>query len=211
MAKYDRVDRLMEQAGAPPRSKNESLGVEAAPLAGSSPELRESGMASTPEARPAAGAPGQLGRQLLGNLDLWAPALGKVLQSFPHSGVQAVGRTVQAADRFRPFLKIFAGAPAPGAPAVPAPPAAPAVPAASSERQAALEAEVKALQQRVESQEDQLRRARESLERTVAEQGTLSHLAHQLGDRSRLLTAGLLILLVLVIAQTVLLAVTLRH
>ncbi len=210
MAKYDSVDRLMRQAGEPAAGEKQRaeqhVGV-------SGPDEAAAGMetplAIEPSHPPA--TPGRLGRQLLGNLDSVVPVLSRALQAIPHGGVQAVGRGVQAAERFVPLLRLFAGTPAPSAAPVAAAPAAPAISGASAEKQAALEAEVLGLRERVEGQDEQLRRMREGLERTVAEQGTLSHLTHQVQDRSRLLTAGLLILLLLVIAQVVLLAVTMRR
>lgn len=193
MAKFDRVDRLMEQAAAPQApSRTEVLPKESAP-----PAALES----------AAGAPGQVGRQLLGNLDPLMPVLGRVLQAFPHSGIQAVGRGVQAAERLLPLFRMFAGSAARAAEA----PQPPALPGAGAEKQTALEGEVKDLRERLQAQENQLRRTREALERTVAEQGALAHLAHRLQERSRLLTAALLVLLVLVISQVVLLVVALHR
>ncbi len=205
MAKYDAVDRLMRQAAEPAARETGKAEV----------PVREEAPAEVPsvlDPSQVPGTPGRLGRQLLGNLDSVVPVLSRALQSFPHGGVQAVGRGVQAAERFVPLLRLFAGNATPGAvPVAAAPAAVPAAAPASAEKQAALEAEVRTLRERVEGQDEQLRRMREGLERTVAEQGTLSHLTHQVQDRSRLLTAGLLILLLLVIAQAVLLAVNLHR
>ena len=92
------------------------------------------------------------------------------------------------------------------------PSAAPGLPQSTSDRERnALEGEFTSLKARVDAQEEQLRRMREALERTVAEQGSLSHRAHGLESRLRLLTAGLVILLLLVIAGGVLLALALRR
>lgn len=194
MGKFDRVDRLMEQAGAPAAQGKESR-TEVLPKEAPAPEPE-----AALEPRPAPGRPGALGRQLLGNLDPLVPVLGRALQAIPHGGVQAIGRGVQAAERLLPIFRMFAG----GAQAAPQ-----QAPAPEAEAQTPLAAEVLLLRERVAAQEDQLRRTRESLERTAAEQGALAHRAHQLGERSRLLTAGLLILLVMVIAQVILLAVAL--
>ncbi len=215
MGKFDSVDRLMEQAEAP-RTGSAEVPLKSPPAPEPVPET---------QARPEPGIPGQFGRQLLGNLDPLMPVLGKALQAFPHSGVQAVGRGVQAAERFLPIFKMFAGnrardIAAQAASPLPASGASPMTSPESSlettlktslAKQSALEGEIQALRARSEAQEDQLRRTREGLERTVAEQGTLTHTVHRLQDRSRLLTAALLILLLLVIAQVVLLAIALRH
>ena len=212
MEKFDSVDRLMRQA-AEPAAGGKSEGKAAFPvpsggLAG--PQEPATGAPPALEPSAAAGTPGRLGRQLLGNLDSVVPVLSRALQSIPHGGVQAVGRGVQAAERFVPLLRLFAGSPAAAGVAAPAA-SVPAIPAASTEKQSALEAEITSLRERVDTQEEQLRRMREGLERTVAEQGTLAHATNQMQDRSRLLTAGLLILLLLVITQVILLAVALRR
>ncbi len=209
MAKFDAVDRLLRQATERPipsgddaarKGKTATSGSETGPTpVALAPD--EAAQVVALETGPAPHAPGERGRQLLNALRPLLPAMGGALRMVDHGGVQAVARLL-------PLL----GSLATGSAKPPLVAAQfPAEQGGNPEKQNALEGEVRLLRQRVEAQDEQLRRVREGLERTVAEQGSLAHLAHRLQDRSRLLTAGLLILLLLVIAQAVLLAIVLRH
>lgn len=83
--------------------------------------------------------------------------------------------------------------------------------AALEKRSGGLADELKGYKARVDTLEEQLRRTRETLERTVVEQGTLSLMLHKISDRSRLLTAGVVILFMLVIAEMVMLIILLHR
>jgi uncharacterized coiled-coil DUF342 family protein len=77
-------------------------------------------------------------------------------------------------------------------------------------QQAETAEELKKYKQRTDHLEEVMRRTRDSLERTVAEQNALNHLLRQMRDRSRLLTAGVVILLMLVVAEMALLVFVLH-
>ncbi len=194
MAKFDAVDRLMKLATERAASGG---GRDAERV------LEEQVTGTEPGVPLAAPKPveskGERGRQLLGALRPLLPAAGFALRRVEHPAAQAVARLL-------PLLNSVRAAAA----AQPAPTPIP-VPDAFRMERSALEGELKTIQSRVDSQEEQLRRTREGLERIAAEQGSLSHLVHGLADRSRLLTAAVVLLLVLQIAEIVLLAVYLRR
>ncbi len=229
MAKYDAVDRLMSQATAPAPPK------EAGPQGGGTSKpgalpVSANDAESVLEARVSAGergvppvlppleartepdttalatsqvSSGERGRQILGALRPFLPAVSGALRMVDHGAVQAVARLL-------PLL----GSVAAGKAAQPqsAPGVAPEQPsqlaallAASDKRHKDLAEELNTLKTQGSAQDEQLRRLRDGLERTVAEQGAIAHLAHQLADRSRLLTAVVLILLMLAVTNIILL------
>ena len=152
--------------------------------------------------------PGERGRQLLGALRPFLPAVGGALRMIDHGAAQAAARLL-------PLL----GSVGPAAPAGPSvSPLAghvesrPGEPSALAEllttldkRQSGMAETLKAAGLRIDTHDEQIRRVRETAERAVVEQGSLSHRVSQLTDRSRLLTAAVLVLIMLVIVQMVLL------
>lgn len=156
---------------------------------------------------------GERGRQLLGALRPFLPAVGGALRMVDHGAVQAVARLL-------PLLGSVGGVTM----------AAGAMGSGASSQESAAEkaqlvelltaadkhhqemtAELLKLRTQSETHDEQLRRLRDGLERTVAEQGSLSHLAHQLADRSKLLTSAVIILMMLVIAEMVMLWIFLHR
>lgn len=223
MAKHDAVDELMRLAtqektmGASGAKKGEAEQVLEAQVARSEPGLPAevpgavAGRPATPAsvqpsarvpAAPASAPVSGRGRDLLKALGPLLPAMSGALRMVDHGGVQAVARLL-------PLLGTVGSRVAAGAAA--REPVLEANPAVSDGRLQALSGELRAVNTKLEVQEEQLRRMRESLERTVAEQGSLQHGAHQLGDRVRLLTASVVILLMLVVALVVLVAVYLHR
>ena len=172
------------------------------------PEFAAARDAESAEALPAAetalgrphASPGERGRQLLGALRPFLPVVGGALRMIDHGAVQAVARLL-------PLLGAAGtSTPADRTEARPAEAAALADLLTGLDKQQSAAAEaLKAAGQRMDTHEEQLRRVRETAERAIVEQGTLSHRVNQLTDRSRLLTAAVLILLMLVVAQMVLL------
>jgi hypothetical protein len=227
MAKYDAVDRLMRLA-TEKASPSKVAGAEGAPATSTravrdAEEVLEAEVSRSERGAPASAIPpthrvettvpaepqvssAERGRQLLGALRPFLPAVGGALRFVDHGAVQAVARLL-------PLLGTMTGNLASNSPKnttqleKPIPP----VPPAPDVRQIAIFEELNAQKQRLGAQDEQIRHLRESLERTVVEQGSLSHLAHQLAERVRLLTAAVVILGVLAIAQAVLLAIFLRR
>ena len=216
MAKYDSVDRLMKMAtekAAKPAAGAERdaeavleakiVAAEPVPAAGHARTIPPS---STNVSTEPLVSPGERGRQLLGALKPFLPAVGSALRMVDHGAVQAVARLLPVISSFTP-----------SAGSSPQPEAAKTMPGlaeamgASEKRQLALLEEVRAYKARVEALEEQQRRMREGLERTVAEQGSLTHLAHRLTDRSRLLTATVIVLGMMVLAEMVLLGISLHR
>ena len=233
MSKYDAVDELMKMATkevVPVRNKPTENGRSAEEVLAGKVMASEPGVpvASNvaagqsmpaepvpPRASPAQTTAGERGKAFLEAMRPLLPAVGGALRRVPHpagkvaadllpwlgnlGSLGALGSMV--ADR------IGTRAPADGAHEVPVATQA----SVSNSRLEQLAAELKESKKRLEAQDEQLRRMREALERTVAEQGTLTHQAHGLADRVRLLMACVLILLMLVAAQIVLLVVHLHR
>ncbi len=237
MSKYDAVDELMRMAtkeAVPVRNKPKEEGRSAEEVLASKVMASEPGMPAAssvpaqPGARPepvqaasstvaaqAQTPPGERGRAFLDAMRPLLPAMGGALRRVPHpagkvaadllpwlgnlGSLGALGSMV--ADRMGNRAEAAASREVPAAARVPAPEA----------RMEQLTGELKESRKRLDAQDEQLRRMRESLERTVAEQGTLTHQAHGLADRVRLLMACVLILLMLVAAQIVLLVVYLHR
>ena len=223
MAKYDAVDRLMKMATeetpaakgagrgrpmvAPPDAERDAEGVLEAKIVAREPVA--TGVVITPPAPPMppaddpASSSLDRGRQLLGALRPFLPAVGSALRLVDHGAVQAVARLL-------PMLGNLGGS-APQASPVDARDRMAEALAASEKRYTAMGAELNEYKGRVEGVEEGQRRLRELLERSVAEQGSLTHTLHQLADRSRLLSATVIILVMLVVAELVLLTITLHR
>jgi hypothetical protein len=133
------------------------------------------------------------------------PAIAGAMRLIDHGAVQAAAR----------LLPLLGGSPGPSAPSA----AAVAATNAAQEQftRGALELEaahaevrqqLSALELKAIATEEQIGRLRTQLERLSSEQLATRTESHRLSDRVRLLTAGTIILLMLVIAQTILLAVT---
>ncbi len=241
MGKYDSVDRLMNLATEKPtpapdairksateESINAGRSAETVPVAG--PERTLSGLERAPELFAAESTvsqpdrshlnsaqssalvrepltPGERGRQLLGALRPFLPAVGGALRMVDHGAVQAVARLL-------PLLGTMGSLPGNAA-------AANAreqkragefqAGAAADNRAIALAEELKGYKQRLDAQEEHLRRMRAGLERTVVEQGSLGHLVRQLTERSRRLTAAVVILGMLILAEFVLIVLLLHR
>ncbi len=208
MAKFDAVDRLMKLA-------EEKTGPSSRPGAVRAPEapLQEQVQAVTPGTsvtglppqKPSSipRSPGERGRQMLGALRPFLPAVGGVLRRVEHPAVQAVAHLMPLIGSLRAGSAPDASSQAVGAPG--------SSQASLDRERSALEIDCKALRARADTKEEQLRNARVLIERTAAEQGSLEHRARGLAGRVHLLTAGLIVLLLLVIAETVLLAISLRR
>ena len=233
MGKSDAVDRMMSMAtekapapkevannGAPGNTQSAGTDASAGRAAESVLEARvvatEPGVPGFPASKETASAeavpatetslgrphvpPGERGRQLLGALRPFLPVVGGALRMIDHGAVQAVARLL-------PLL----GAAGTSAPADRSDARAGEAAALADlltgldKRQTSAAEALKAAAQRLDTHEEQLRRVRETAERAIVEQGTLSHRVNQLTDRSRVLTAAVIILLMLVVAQMVLL------
>lgn len=217
MSKYDSVDRLMEMAtekAVPAKSLHPQPVIEerdaetvlAQQMMATEAELpKPADLDREPktELGPPKMTRGERGRQLLGALRPFLPVVGGALRMIDHGAVQAVARLL-------PLLGGAAGASVPGGGGPAANSAAEAheqlakMLTAFDQQQLAIAEELKSYKQRIGILDDQLRRTRESLERTAGEQNAQSNTLRLLGDRSKLLTAGLVILLMLVITQMVL-------
>ena len=233
MAKYSAVDRLMDMAtgkatagasgsaGSTPAAQDASSQPSLASHERRAEEVLEEQVARKEPGRErsvAASAPLPLhsptpavdrGRQLLSALRPFLPVVGGALRMVDHGGAQALARVL-------PLLGGMAGAGATAAGAAGAEVAGKANPlseglAALEKRQGAGAEELKALTQRAVALEDQQRRMREILERTAAEQNAQSHQLREIKDRMRLLTAGVIILLMLVGAEMVLSVILLHY
>ena len=197
MAKFDAVDRLMQQAmekpGGTKQTTSPTEAADRAPLP------------------TAAAAPSQTGGQhLVGVLQSLGPVFGTVLRRVNHPAAKAAAELLPLAGTVG--ARLLETGRAAAAAKAPAPSAAePQLRAALDTQQTAFRKEMEALRERVEAQDEQIRRMRESLERTVAEQGTIALKLNRSADRSRLLSAGVVILLLLSITQAVLLAIVLRR
>ena len=232
MAKYDSVDRLMklatEQPTPSPSLKEAPEGARRAagraderpgadaeavletevsrtermPSSGPVPPGAATTSPQLPLAQPEVSA-AERGRQLLGALRPFLPAVGSALRLVDHGAVQAVARML-------PMLGTLGTTPAAKDPKADQQKWTESL-QAGEQRHNELAAELKAQKQRTELLEEQLRRQRENLERTVAEQGSLSRQLHQLADRSRLLTATTIILVMVVAAELVLLVIFLHR
>ncbi len=217
MAKYDAVDRLMKMAtDETPNAKSAGRGGErdAEAVLEAKVAARErmpAGAVATPAALPTPTEPEvssvERGRQLLGAIRPFLPAVGSALRLVDHGAVQAVARLLPMLGN----LGATAGPPATQAALSGNSERTADALAASEKHYASLAAELREYKARVEAIEEGQRRLRELLERSVAEQGSLTHTLHQLADRSRLLSATVLILVMLVVAELVLLAITLHR
>ncbi|HEY0786533.1 MAG TPA: hypothetical protein VGD62_11720 [Acidobacteriaceae bacterium] len=222
MAKHEAVERLMEMASGKRADRVPDLPREAAAVPGAAGGLLEedspaslappaASMARGPlpadaartvvlspdkaERRPRAA---DRGMQFLQAVRPLLPAVAGAMRMVDHGAVQAIAR----------LLPLLGGAPRP-APTAPA-----AEPQALHQRLLATETahqqthqQVQALMLELAVQEDEVRRLRTHLERVSAAQSAAEHETERVADRLRLVTAGTIILLMLLISQMVLLVV----
>ena len=193
MAKFDAVDRLMKLATekAAPGKRREAK----APILQAATDIP----LAVPDVSEPAAVSGERGRQLLSAIRPLLPAVGGALRMVDHGAVQAVARLLpllgSATMARKPQLDAVSGSSNAGL----------------LDPNAAMEEELAGLRNQIQTQEEQLRHLRESLERVAAEQGSLVLQALGLNRRSRLLAGGVFVLFLLVIAESVVLAVILRR
>ena len=209
MAKFEQIDRLIDQAveGSPAAQKVHAAGA-AEELSSEHAEealLQADGIEVSPASEPGAKAAHVLlaskptqaerTRQILGALRPFLPVVGGALRLIDHGAAQAASR----------LLPLLAGA------NLGMPGARPAESVAAMEALAALDkerttmrADLDLCKEQLRSHEERLIKLREALTRTLADNDTMQRSLRQLTDRNRLLTAGLVILLMLVIAAIVL-------
>jgi len=223
MAKFDAVDRLMSLAmDAKTPAKGQAVGsANAEKVLEAQVSASERGIPPTTFgvqggtatlAQPPVSTSDR-GRQLLGALRPFLPAVGGALRLVDHGAAQTIARLLPLLGSFGSSTPTAAaGSPVTETSSVAQgggkPGSLEALLLGLSHGQATVGEELKALQGRFSPQEEQLRRIRESQERLSAEQGSLLHLVHQLQDRSRLLTTGVVILLMLTIALGILMVLS---
>ena len=209
MAKYEAVDRLMALAmdKRADRTPDPALPVilapeGVAPRAGLPAEEEQAAASKSARIDPSViGTSAPRGRQLLEAIRPFLPAVAGAMRLVDHGAVQAVAR----------LLPLLGGVPGPGQAA--AQPAQQAQDRASADQQSLIQGmrrEVDALLLRVTGADDAFTRLRTQVERLVAEHSSCDRDIRALGERVRLLSAGLIILLMLIIAQTILLVVLLH-
>ena len=213
MIRYDSVDRLMKMAEeAPSKARSTDTAMAEAELEErfSVAERPAPARAAAPFLQPppaAESSAADRGRQFLSAIRPFLPAVGSALRLVDHGAVQAVARLLPVLGNFSTLAGGIGGQQKTPESAPPA-----LAPAAAAERRlAAMTEELNSYKTRVHTLEEQGRRIRETVERTVAEQGSMSHTVHQLADRTRLLSASVIILVMLVVAELVLLAVALHR
>ncbi len=216
MAKFDAVDRLMSLAtGAKTPAKEQAVPtVVAEDVLEARVSASERGVpaSTTFRVEPGTATPAQpqvsasdRGRQLIGALRPFLPAVGGALRLVDHGAAQTIARllpilgslgsSTHTATTSSPTMGTGGATQGGGEPR-----SLEAVLVALNQRQIVISEEIKALGENASQHGEQLKRIRESQERLSAEQGSLSHLVHQLQGRSQLLTTSVVILLMLVIA-----------
>ena len=207
MAKFEQIDRLIDQAvedsptvrkadGAAETSRGEP--IEAAVLRADSVEVipaSEPGAKSTNGLLAAKPTQAERTRQILGALRPFLPVVGGALRLIDHGAAQAASR----------LLPLLAGGSlsAPGAKTAESAAALEALAALDKER-ATMQADLALCKEQLRSHEERLMKLREALTRTLADHDTMQRSLRQLTDRNRLLTAGMVILLMVVVAAIVL-------
>lgn len=148
------------------------------------------------------------GLRMLNSLRPLLPAVGGALGLVNHGAAQAAARLLPLLGgdlpKFRPDTsrqELPVTAPASSVQSV----------QSLERRHSALAEQVQSYQLRAAEAEEQLRRVRESLERTVSEQSALNHHQNEINDRLRLLTAGVVILMIVVLVQIFLLVMLMRR
>ena len=204
MAKYDAVDQLMALA----TEKRADRIAPGAPAAQASAEPAEKTVLApaTKSASPKelGEQPAKSGRQWFDTIRPLLPAVAGAMRLVDHGAVQAMARllpllggvgssgaagSAKAADEQEQFLSAFA------------------------EMQAAQRStrkEIDALTLRLATTEDVLGRTRTQLERLQADQQTRETEFRSQAEHMRLLSAGLIILLMLIVAQMILLVIMLH-
>jgi len=207
MSKYEAVDRLMELASEK-RADRVAQGAPAAQAAAEPAARETTPAASADQSHPRNGQPPSVaarGRQMFYAIRPLLPAVAGAMRMVDHGAVQAIAR----------FLPLLGGSP--GGPPVSAPRRA-----LSPEQEQALEQipglqtasesirrELNALSLRAAAVDDLMGRTRTHLERLLAEQTLKEDELRSLQDRVRVLSAGVIILLMLTIAQMILAVVML--
>lgn len=211
MAKYDAVDRLMEQASEPARTRESDATAEAvleSQVSASEPlpppvpaSVSESSQGALPMS---ALSKRERGRNILGSLRPLLPAVSGALRLVDHGAVQAIARLL-------PMLGGFGG-PTIDASSLPIEPGTQFAELLSTleKRQSELATQLEAQREGVAAYDEQLRRIRDSMARVSAEQNAQQNQLASLTDRFRLIAAVVIVLILLVIAEMVLLFVFLH-
>ena len=229
MAKHEAVDRLMALAtekradrvapGAPivPTASERIESVPEVLAAEETPLATEAAASRTtlpddrvrPQREHAGPSAADRGRQLLQSIRPLLPAVAGAMRMVDHGAVQAIARLL-------PLLGGGLGLPAPTARPQTATPSLEqeqfvrGVLGLEAEQQRARK-DLDALALRAAEADDQLKRLRTQAERAVADQAATANDLRAMGERVRLLTAGTIILLMLVIAEMILLVVALHR
>jgi 3-dehydroquinate dehydratase/shikimate dehydrogenase len=204
MAKFEQIDRMIDQAveGSSTAQKAGSADTANDAKAEQEAEAEYALTTAAAESSPPATAllvpkptQAERTRQILGALRPFLPVVGGALRLIDHGAAQAASR----------LLPLLAGAGRGLSPTKQSENAAAleALEALGKER-AALRADLDAYKEQLRSHEERLMKLRDALTRTLADQDTMQLSMRRLADRNRLLTAGLVILLMLVIAEIVL-------
>jgi hypothetical protein len=211
MAKFEQIDRLIDQAveDSPTAQQTRSAGTVTVKEQSREPAaaalLQADRIEVSPAAEPAekstngllASKPTQAERtrQILGALRPFLPVVGGALRLIDHGAAQAASR----------LLPLLAGGSlgAPGAKTAESAAALEALAALDKER-ATMQADLALCQEQLRSHEERLMKLREALTRTLADHDAMQRSLRQLTDRNRLLTAGMVILLMVVVAAIVL-------
>ena len=212
MAKYDSVDRLMEQASEPVHSPQAELEAktdsEPEPVRSAEAVLEAKVSAGEPPA-PAAAIPqvpasgfsaADRGRLLLGALRPFLPAMGGALRLVDHGAAQAAARLL-------PLLGSIGGAPdlkAAGSASQSA--AAETVGSKEMEaEQARLSQEIATHAAALAQHEEHLRKLRDGLSRIASEGNSFENSITKVRSRTQLLTVAVVVLALLVVAEGALL------
>jgi hypothetical protein len=150
------------------------------------------------------------GRQLLGALRPFLPVVGSALRMVDHGAVQAVARLLPLLGGPALGGGQGIGSGAGAAQAAEAQDQLAQILTTLDARQTKAGEDAKVQKLRIDTLDEQVRRTREILERLAAEQNTENHELQRLSDRMRLLTAGVVILLMLVVAEMALFVVVLH-
>ncbi len=142
-------------------------------------------------------------RQILGAIRPFLPVVGGALRMFDHGAAQAASR----------LLPLLAGSGPAAAPSKSSSDeeAGLALLASLEKERNAMRADLDLCKEQLRSHEERLVKLREALTRTLADHDGMQRSLKQLTDRNRLLTAGVVILLMLMIAGVVLFEVNVHH
>lgn len=199
MAKFEQIDRMIDQAveGSSAARKTDPVEPSPSTVAGREGEPVDPETAAPPASRLLVPSPTQAERtrQILGAIRPFLPVLGGALRLIDHGAAQAASR----------LLPLLAGTGHGSSSTKQAENAAALEALEALERErSALRADLDTYREQLRSHEERLMKLRDALTRTLADQDTMQLALRRLTDRNRLLTAGLVILFMLVIAQIVL-------